>query len=199
MGKLKRSSVFAREAVEDAMAHQYTNMTLAPPDMAEMAALYQQYASALLAYLLRRVPDEEDAEDILVEVFLAALENEQFSRLPEKAQLAWLWRVTRNKTVDAYRRSTRRRTRNVTLESVIEHALGDDGAEPEHSALRQEEYDILQGHLQTLTPLQQEVLQMRFGQDMRCSEIAARMGKREGAIKVMLSRTLNLLKNIYKA
>jgi RNA polymerase sigma-70 factor (ECF subfamily) len=171
-------------------------MTLAPP---EMAALYQQYASSLLAYLLRRVPDEEDAEDVLVEIFLAALENEQFSRLPEKVQLAWLWRVARNKTIDAYRRSTRWRNHHVTLESIGEHALDDDGAEPESSALRQEEYSILQGHLKTLTPLQQEVLQLRFGQDMRCAEIAAHLGKREGAIKVMLSRTLNLLKNIYKA
>ena len=181
------------------MAHHSTNMTLARTDMAEMAGLYQQYAPALYAYLLRHVPDEEDAEDLLVEVFLAALENAQFSALAEKAQLAWLWRVTRNKTVDAYRRSTRRRKRNVTLDTIVEHMIDDDSVEPEYSALRQEEYATLQEHLKTLTPLQQEVLQMRFGQDMRCSEIAARMGKREGAIKVMLSRTLNLLKSIYQA
>lgn len=180
------------------MAHQHTGMTPMPPDMTILATLYQQYAPAIYAYLARHVPREEDAEDLLVEVFLAALENQQFASLPEKARLSWLWRVARNKTVDAYRRSTRRRSRSVTLESIIEHTIDDD-IEPEHVALRQEEYDLLQRHIQTLTPLQQEVLQLRFGQDMRCSEIAARMGKREGAIKVMLSRTLNLLKNIYKA
>jgi RNA polymerase sigma factor (sigma-70 family) len=180
------------------MAHQYPNMTFAPPDMTEMAALYQQYAPALYAFLLRRVPDEEDAEDLLVEVFLAALEHKQFATLPEKAQLAWLWRVARNKTVDAYRRSTRRRKHSVALDSIVEHTLDDEGVEPEHSALRQEEYEILQGHLKQLTPLQQEVLHLRFNQDMRCAEIAARMGKGEGAIKVMLSRTLNLLRNIYR-
>ena len=54
------------------MAHQQTNMTPAPPDMAEMAELYQQYAPAIFSYLIRQVPDEEDAEDLLVEVFLAA-------------------------------------------------------------------------------------------------------------------------------
>lgn len=166
------------------------------PNMVNMAALYQQYAPALFAYLLQHAPPGEDAEDILVEVFLAALENKQFSSLPEKAQLAWLWRVTRNKVVDAYRRSIRRR--NVTLESITESMIDDDDLGPEHFALRQEEYNNLQVHLKSLSPLQQEVLRLRFSQDMRCSEIAAHMGKREGAVKVMLSRALNLLKNIYK-
>lgn len=164
-----------------------------------MAVLYQQYAPTIYAYLQRRVPGEEDAEDLLVEVFLAALENAQFATLSEKAQLAWLWRVARNKTVDAYRRTTRRRERNVTLESIVEHAIDDQGVEPEQSVLLQEEYTTLQGHLKQLTPLQQEVLRLRFGQDLRCSEIAERMGKREGAIKVLLSRTLNLLRGIYQA
>lgn len=162
-----------------------------------MATLYQQYAPAIFAYLLQHMRSEEDAEDILVEVFLAALENEQFPLMPEKAQLAWLWRVARNKMIDAYRRSVRRQS--VTLEHIAERINDDDGIDPEHFALQQEEYDALQVHLKSLSMLQQEVLRLRFGQDMRCSEIAAHMGKREGAVKVMLSRALNLLKNIYKA
>lgn len=180
------------------MTRRHTDMTFAPPDMADMAVLYQQYAPAIFAYLTQHMPHEEDAEDILVEVFLAALESAQFSEMPEKAQLAWLWRVARNKTIDVYRRSTRR-GHSVTVESITESVPADDDAGPEHSALLREEYDVLQGHLKGLSPLQQEVLQLRFSRDMRCSEIAAHLGKREGAIKVMLSRTLNLLRNIYKA
>ena len=165
-------------------------------DEPDIATLYQQYAPAIFAYLLHHTPSEEDAEDILVEVFLAALENEQFPLLPEKAQLAWLWRVARNKMIDVYRRSVRRQS--VTLEHIAESINDDDGIDPERFALQQEEYDALQVHLKSLSMLQQEVLRLRFSQDMRCSEIAAHMGKREGAVKVMLSRALNLLKNIYK-
>ncbi|HEY3992769.1 MAG TPA: sigma-70 family RNA polymerase sigma factor [Ktedonobacteraceae bacterium] len=168
---------------------------LAEPGIADMAVLYRQYAPAILAYLSRRASSEEDAEDILVEIFLAALEEKHFSSLPEKAQLAWLWRVARNKMIDTYRRAVRRR--GVTLESIAERMI-DDNIDPERFALQQEEYSDLQGHLKRLSPLQQDVLHLRFSQDMRCSEIAAHMGKCEGAVKVMLSRTLNLLKNIYK-
>jgi RNA polymerase sigma factor (sigma-70 family) len=166
------------------------------PDIANMAALYRQYAPAIFAYLLRRAPSEEDAEDILVEVFLAALEDKRFSSWPEKIQLAWLWRVGRNKIIDLYRRKTRRGS--VTLESLPESTMEDDMLDPEIFALRQEEYHDLQVHIKSLSVLQQEVLRLRFDQDMRCSEIAAHLGKQEGAVKVMLSRTLNFLKTIYK-
>jgi RNA polymerase sigma factor (sigma-70 family) len=132
----------------------------------------------------------------MVEVFLAALESEQFHLLPEKPQLAWLWRAARNKMIDAYRRSIRRQS--VTLEHAAESINDDDNIDPEHFALRQEEYNDLQIHLKSLSTLQQEVIRLRFSQDMRCSEIAAHMGKHEGAVRVMLSRALNLLKNIYK-
>ena len=175
----------------------HAHARLDEPAITTMATLYRQYAPAIHAYLARHTPNEEDAEDILVEVFLAALESEQFIALPEKAQLVWLWRVARNKMIDAYRRSTRRQS--VTLEHVADSITDDDTIDPEYIALQQEEYHDLQIHIKSLSALQQEVLRLRFGQDMRCSEIAARMGKQEGAIKAMLSRTLNLLKNIYKA
>lgn len=168
---------------------------LADPEIENMAALYRQHAPVILSYLSRHLSSAEDAEDMLVEVFLAALENPHFIALPEKARLAWLWRVTHNKLVDTYRRAVRRR--GVTLESVAEH-MADDEIDPEQFILQQEEYHHLQEHIKRLSPQQQEVLRLRFSQGMRCSEIAAQMGKREGAVKVMLSRTLNLLKSIYK-
>lgn len=172
-----------------------SDTALADPDMTNIAGLYRRYAPAIFAHLVQRTASEQDAEDILVEVFLAALESEPFLALPEKAQLAWLWRVARNKTIDVYRRSTRRP--NVMLESIPEQ-IADDSIDPEDAALRQEEYGELQTLIKRLSPLQQEVLQLRFSQDMRCSEIAAHLGKHEGAVKVMLSRALNLLKTIYK-
>jgi RNA polymerase sigma-70 factor (ECF subfamily) len=179
----------------EVVMQQHSDAALADPDIANIAGLYRRYAPTIFAHVVQRTASEQDAEDILVEVFLAALESEPFLALPEKAQLAWLWRVARNKAVDVYRRSTRQHS--VMLESIPE-GIADDDIGPEGAALRQEEYGELQAHIKRLSPLQQEVLQLRFGQDMRCSEIAAHLGKHEGAVKVMLSRTLNLLKNIYK-
>jgi len=162
----------------------------------EMALLYRKYAPGLLAYVRMRVPSPEDAEDLVVEVFVAAIQNANFAALSEKAKQLWLWRVTRNKVIDAYRRAKTRQS--VTLDHVADGLFEDEMFSPEYSALRQEEYMDLYAHLQSLPPLQQQILRMRFGQDLSCSEIATTLGKQENVVRVTLSRSLNLLRKIYR-
>ena len=167
-----------------------------PQQEPEMALLYRKYAPGLLAYVRLHIASQEDAEDIVVEVFLAAIENAKFAALPEKAQQLWLWRVTRNKVIDTYRRSKTRQS--LSLEHVTEHLFEDEVLGPEHAALQQEDYMDLYAHLQSLPVLQQEILRMRFGQDLSCFEIATTLGKQENAVRVTLSRSLNLLRRIYR-
>ena len=162
----------------------------------EMALLYRKYAPGLLTYVRMRVPSPEDAEDLVVEVFVAAIQNANFAALAEKAKQMWLWRVTRNKVIDAYRRAQTRQS--VTLDHVAEGLFEDEMFSPEYSALRQEDYMDLYAHLQSLPPLQQQILRMRFGQDLSCREIATTLGKQENVVRVTLSRSLNLLRKIYR-
>jgi RNA polymerase sigma factor (sigma-70 family) len=162
----------------------------------EMALLYRKNAPALLAYVRMRVPSPEDAEDLVVEVFLAALQHATFAVLSEKAKQSWLWRVTRNKVIDAYRRAKTRQS--VALDHVADGLFEDEMFSPENSALRQEDYLELSAHLQSLPPLQQQLLRMRFGQEFSCREIATTLGKPENVVRVTLSRSLNRLRNIYR-
>ena len=73
-------------------------------DESFIAHLYQRYAPGLFAYVRRQIGSQEDAEDILVEVFLAASKQEHLSTWPEAEQIAWLRQVTRHKLADHYRR-----------------------------------------------------------------------------------------------
>ena len=63
----------------------------------EIERLFRDYAPGLLTYFRMHIPSVEDAEDLVVEVFMAALENAKFAALSEKEKQLWLWRVTRNK------------------------------------------------------------------------------------------------------
>ena len=162
----------------------------------EMALLYRKYAPGLLTYVRMHITSVEDAEDLVVEVFTAALENAKFAALSDKEKQSWLWRVTRNKVIDTYRRAKTRQ--NVTLEQVADGLFEDEMASPEYAALRQEDYMDLYAQLQRLPLFQQQILRMRFGQDLSCSEIATRLGKQENVVRVTLSRTLNLLRKIYR-
>lgn len=162
----------------------------------EIALLYRQYAPGILAYVRNHLTSQEDAEDLVVEVFMAAMESATFAPLSEKAKQLWLWRVTRNKVIDAYRRSSRRQ--HVNIDDAAEYLTEDEIFGPEHAALRQEDYMDLYTHLQSLPAHQQEILRLRFGQDLSCREIAAVLKKQENVVRVTLSRSLNLLRTIYQ-
>ncbi|GHO44004.1 RNA polymerase sigma factor [Ktedonospora formicarum] len=168
-----------------------------PPtaDQARVAQLYQRYGLLILAAIHQRIDNKEDAEDILLSVFVVALETPALMDLEEPRQVAWLRRVAHNKCMDFYHRSAR--SQITSLEQGHVTLYEDERQQPENFALRSEELAQLRAHIATLPEHQQELILLRFGAGMRCTEIAQRMRKSEGAIRTLLSRTLNLLRNIY--
>jgi RNA polymerase sigma factor (sigma-70 family) len=165
-------------------------------DNAAVTLLYHRHAPVIFGYLCLHTPSREDAEDILLDVFLGALQNENFLTSGEEQQVAWLHRVAHHKLVDRYRQSTRRQF--VSIEQMTDMLFDHEDSEPEQVALRREAYTQLLGMLKQLPLLQQQVLRLRFANGLRCTEIAAILGKREGTIRSSLSRALNLLRRIYK-
>ncbi len=160
-----------------------------------VARLYERHAPALFAYLRRRIPAREDAEDVLAQVFVAFIEQSDMGRLSEKEQVAWLWRVAHNKSIDAYRRSRLRQ--GMDLELFADVIYENEEYAPEQISLRHEEYAQLYAYLERLPPVQREAMRLRFANGLRCAEIGVVLGKGEGTVRVMLSRALNFLRNIY--
>lgn len=162
-----------------------------------IAQLYQRYAPAILQFLCRQLPGREDAEDVLLEVFQAAVESDILPTLDEHKQRAWLWTVAQNKASDYYRRTRHRRVFSLGLEEAEEMA-DDELFAPENAALRQETYAELRAHVSSLPELQQEILRLRFAHGLKCSEIARQLNKSSAAIRTMLSRSLNFLRDAYQ-
>lgn len=165
-------------------------------DDSALALLYQRFAPVLFAFIYRKMASREDAEDLLLEVFLAALERPGFTMLGAKEQENWLWSVTHHKLIDHYRRSARRP--GVQLDLIMDNLYERDEYAPEQVMLRREEYARLRGHIKQLPELQQELLRLRFANDLRCAEIAAVLQKNEGAVRMLLSRTMKFLRAIYE-
>jgi RNA polymerase sigma factor (sigma-70 family) len=155
--------------------------------------LYDCFALTIFIYICQRVSNKQDAEDLLVEVFLAAFKNEGLSRLPIARQLAWLMRVTRNKLVDRHRHHALLTLVPLELASEVE-----DGAPtPEHYAEQQESYERLYRALEQLSPLQRELLWLRHTKSLRFCDIACMFEKSEVAVRQWYSRTLQQLRGIY--
>jgi RNA polymerase sigma-70 factor (ECF subfamily) len=62
----------------------------------DYGTLYDRFTLTIFNYICQHVSNKQDAEDLLVEVFLAAFKNEALSSLPADRQMGWLLRVTRN-------------------------------------------------------------------------------------------------------
>ena len=73
----------------------------------ELAAILVRERSRLGNFIRRRVPDPEDAEDLLQDVFEELV---QAYRLPEPIEKAgaWLFRVARHRIIDRFRKIDRR-------------------------------------------------------------------------------------------
>lgn len=169
-----------------------------PPrdDDATLAGLYRRHVYTLLSFIRRYVSTREDAEDVLLEVFLAALTHDSLAHVSEGEQLAWLRRVAHNKCVDVFRRAQRKTV--VSLESVEGTLYEDEDRAPEQLALRSEEHAWLRTCLAHLSEQQQAALRLRFAEGLRCREIARRLHTSEGAVRMLLSRALNLLRETYQ-
>jgi RNA polymerase sigma-70 factor (ECF subfamily) len=159
------------------------------------AALYDRYGHIIFAYARLHIFSREDAEDLTLDVFLKALEHDNLSALREEDRLAWLRRVAHNLLVDRYRHSTRHPL--TPLNESLEILFEDESRMPEHIALQNEIYAQLHLAVATLSPFQQQLLRLRYGDNLRYAEIGVLLNKREETVRKLLSRTLAALRAIY--
>src|SRR5579859_291818 len=105
-----------------------------------------------------------------------------------------LRRVAHNKLANVYRKASR--NPQVALDGLTETIL--EAENPEQLALAQEERRQLLEYVQKLPTLQQHILQLRYGDGLRCPEIALLLNKSEGAVRKHLSRTILYLRQMYR-
>jgi RNA polymerase sigma-70 factor (ECF subfamily) len=166
-------------------------------DGAPIENLYHRHASDILRYIHRYIFSKEDTDDLLVEVFLAAIESPNLLKLGSEEQFAWLQRVARNKVIDYQRKVTKYTA--VTLEDILDSPFVADHLTPEKAIVNREDVALLRTHLSALPELQQQVLQLRFEDGLRTKEIASRLHRSDGAIRSLLLRSLNLLRSLYSS
>lgn len=156
--------------------------------------LYERFALPIFDYICQHISNKQDAEDLMVEVFLAAFNNKDLYSLPAKRKFAWLKRVTRNKLVDRYRHLALLTMVPIELAKEVEDAT----PTPEQYAEQQENYEWLYRALEQLLPLQRELIWLRYTKNMSYFEIASALGKSELAVRKLCSRTIQQLRGNYR-
>jgi RNA polymerase sigma-70 factor (ECF subfamily) len=155
--------------------------------------LYDAHADAVYRYVLYRVREPSDAEDLTSEVFTRAFANIHRYRWQGKSFLAWLYTIARNAVTD------RRRRQRPTVDLDDAYGVAEEGPTAHDRAVRGEQVDALRGAVKHLTSEQQEVLVLRFVENMSSRQVAKVLGKNEGAIRALQFRALGRLRKLLMA
>ena len=160
-------------------------------DPTAFGTLYDRHVSAVYRYVYYRVRDDAEAEDLTSDVFMKALRAIPRYE-PRQAFLAWLYRIARNAVIDRARKGNRQ----VSFEDALEHPGVDKIVEPDAEILAHSDSATLRDALQKLTPLQREVVVLRFLEGYSTLEIAGMVGKREGTVRGIQFRAIGALRQL---
>lgn len=156
-------------------------------DKQAIGKLYEAYARPIFQYLTYRVETDAIAEDMLGEVFLKMLRGIKSYRYTGAPLGAWLFRVAANQVADHYRQRAKLR------ESELTDQLGSDSMSPLDEIIHNEERQRIRTALQTLPEDYQNVLVLRFMQDVSHATVAEVMERSESAVRVLQHRALKAL------
>lgn len=150
--------------------------------------LYERHRATIARYVVARIRDVSDSEDLTEAIFESAWRAMGRYREQGVPFLAWLYRLAHNRVVDHYRalRPT------ITLIPEVHESIEDTDAPLD---LNIDSADLLKA-LHTLTDDQREVIVLRFVQGMSGREVAEAMNKREDAVRALQFRALATLRRI---
>jgi RNA polymerase sigma-70 factor (ECF subfamily) len=113
---------------------------------------------------------------------------------PRQAFLAWLYRLARNAVIDRSRRRGARQ--QVTFEDALAHPNADQIVNPDTGLLAGSDASVVRRAMQQLTPLQQEILVLRYVEGLDTKAISKLVGKRDGTIRGIEFRALSALRTL---
>ncbi|WP_312027392.1 sigma-70 family RNA polymerase sigma factor [Paenibacillus typhae] len=153
-------------------------------------SIFEDYYPRIFNYTAYRVSCRYTAEDLTSQVFEKAW-SRLHSYSPEKAPFeVWLFAIARNVVNDHYR--SRKRNLFFPLEAVRELVSGKKT--PDEQLLEGERNNRLGMALEILTAKERNIVALKFGADLKNTEIASLTGISESNVGVILYRSMKKLK-----
>jgi RNA polymerase sigma-70 factor (ECF subfamily) len=159
----------------------------AQKDPARFAELYENNFERVYAYVVRRVGDRAETEDLTSEVFHHALANLRRFEWRGIPFAAWLFRIAANLISDRWQRSNREQVEDEPGQIESAQAKASEFEEVERRAM-------LFRLVDTLPTEQRRVVVLRFVQEKSIKEVAREIRKTEGAVKQLQFRALSSLR-----
>ena len=155
----------------------------------DFQTFYQENVTLIYRFVLSKVGNREEAEDLTSQVFLKAVRGMNPER-GSQAMRKWLYQVARTTIADYWRDHYRLPTSS--LEELLATSWDDPAAEESavDSLVGSDPAERVKRLMQALPAHYRDVLTCRFLLDLSISETASRLGLTEANVKVLQFRAL---------
>jgi len=157
-------------------------------DRSALEELYLLHFDRIYGYLQLSVANRHDAEDLTNQTFIRMLESIDRFRWQSVPFSAWLFRIAHNLAMDHFRAGRRWQPESDPREDTIApEPSAEDAAF--HALGRERMLRMIDG----LSGDQRQVLTLKYAFDFSNAEVAAILGKTEGAVKALQHRAFATL------
>ena len=163
-------------------------------DTQAFTTLYERYVNRIYNYIYYRTGNPHEAEDLTSRVFYRALHHIGHYNNRGVPFSAWLYRIAHNLVANWHRDNSRRK--EVPLEDYTQYPHRSQP--PEASVVDNQEMENLLRAIRRMPEDRQQLLILKFVEDMSNADVAVIMRRSEGAIKSLYHRTLLALRDELK-
>lgn len=165
-------------------------------DPSNFSEVFTLYYKPLFGYIFRRTGDFDDTADITANTFLKAFTAINSFSYRGISVKVWLYRIATNEVNQFFRN---RKKANSFFEKLGDNSeylnlLSYDREELEAELQKHQQFLVVMEALKTLPLKYQEVLSLRYFEGKENKEIAEILSMKEGTLKSLISRGLELLR-----
>ena len=165
-------------------------------DQVAFTFLLDFYWNEVYGFMLKRTENETDAEDITIETFSKAFDK-LATYNPEFQFNTWLIAIAKNVHIDILRKKKSSLFVEITDEEDYQaYNIADTTPSAEDVLITEQNLSQLLQYIKELKPHYQEVIQLRYFQEMSYQEIANQLEEPLSNVKVKILRAKKLLAEI---
>ncbi len=162
-------------------------------DATAFAALYDQHADRVYRHILYRTGSRADSEDLTQQTFLKAWQAMGRYKITDVPFVAWLLTIAHNAVVSYFRA----KRDHIPLD--LDLPLPANSSEPYESAERRFNQTAVRRAIGQLPPDQQQVVVMRYLNELDYADIARALRKTENNVRVIAHRALRRMHRTLEA
>lgn len=167
-------------------------------DSEAFSKLLDRYLQPVYSFALKITSNKDDAEDVVQEAFFKAWRNLKKYNTSYSFK-NWIFTITHNCSIDLLRKRKNFVFSDFEMEggvNPVEDNLVDTEKLPDEVAMLAQDISSLEWALKSINPIQREVLELYYKEDMTFEEVGKILSKPLNTVKSLHRRALLKLKEV---